>query len=140
MDVRVQVFPSTRDAAADASAFVIETAEDFGLSDEIKEALLLVVGEAVANAAGHGNELDPTKSVVVECAIGGGNVRLCVQDEGPGIPRDRLEQARLPDDPFDTSGRGLYIMKALADRTWLEASGRRLCMEWHRPDHGSPPS
>jgi serine/threonine-protein kinase RsbW len=139
MDVRVQVFPSTRDAAADASAFVMNTAEEFGLSDSICEALLLVVGEAVANAAGHGNRLDPNKQVVVECAVGNGEVRLCVEDEGPGIPAERLEQAQLPDDPFDTSGRGLFIMKSLADRVWLESSGRRLCMMW-REAGDVPPS
>lgn len=138
MDVRVQVFPSTRDAAADASAFVMDTADQFGLPDSIKEALLLVVGEAVANAAGHGNGLDPSKQVVVECAVGDGEVRLCVEDEGAGVPVERLEHARLPDDPFDTSGRGLYIMKSLADRVWLEASGRRLCMLWREADGASP--
>ncbi|MEP0545803.1 MAG: ATP-binding protein [Rhodothermales bacterium] len=134
MDVRVQVFPSTRDAAADASAFVMSTAEQFGLSDSIREALLLVVGEAVANAAGHGNRLDPKKQVVVECAKGDGEVRLCVEDEGPGVPVERLEHAQLPNDPFDTSGRGLFIMKSLADRVWLESSGRRLCMMWREVD------
>ncbi len=139
MDVRTQAFPSTRDAAAEASSFVMDTAEHFGLSDAIKEALLLVVGEAVANAAGHGNGLDPDKRVVVECHVDGGEVRLCVEDEGAGVPADRLEHAKLPDDPFDTSGRGLFIMKSLADRVWLESSGRRLCMMWHRAD-GTPPS
>lgn len=139
MDARVQVFPSTRDAAADASAFVMEAAEQYGLSDAIREALLLVVGEAVANAAGHGNNLDPEKKIIVECSKGEGVVRLCVEDEGSGVPAERLEHAQLPDDPFDTSGRGLFIMKSLADRVWLEASGRRLCMMWEEAG-GAPPS
>lgn len=134
MNVRVQVFPSTRDAAADASAFVMESAVDFGLPESIQEALLLVVGEAVANAATHGNRLDPQKQIVVECSQRDGEVRLCVEDEGAGVPEDRLENAQLPEDPFDTSGRGLFIMKSLADRMWLEASGRRLCMMWRESD------
>ena len=134
MDVRKQVFPSTRDAATEASAFVMEAADDFGLSDSIKEALLLVIGEAVPNAAGHGNGLDPSKNVVVECKIDDHEVLLCVEDEGRGIPEDRLQNARLPDDPFDTSGRGLFIMKSLAENIWTEASGRRLCLSWRRTD------
>lgn len=138
MDARVQVFPSTRDAAADASAFVMDAAESFGLPESIREALLLVVGEAVANAAGHGNKLDPEKNVVVECSKGGGEVRLSVEDEGAGVPVDRLDNAELPDDPFDTSGRGLFIMKSLADRVWLEASGRRLCLMWKEPGTATP--
>lgn len=138
MDARVHVFPSTRAAAAEASTFVMDTADEFGVSDSIKEALLLVVGEAVANAAGHGNKLDPDKQVVVECVIDDEQVCLRVEDEGIGVPEDRLQNAQLPDDPFDTSGRGLFIMKSLADRVWLEAAGRRICIMWHRSD--TPPS
>lgn len=134
MDVRVQVYPSTRDAASDASAFVMEAADAFGVPDSIKESLLLVVGEAVANAAGHGNGLDPDKLVTVKCTADDEQVCLYIEDEGSGIPEERLSNAQLPADPFDTSGRGLYIMKALADRVWLESSGRRLCMMWHRVD------
>lgn len=137
MDRLSRTFPSTRDAAADASAFVMEAAEALGVEESVQEALLLVVGEAVANAAFHGNQLDPEKEVVVECVKSDGELRLCVEDVGPGIPEERLADASLPDDPLQTSGRGLFIMKSLSERIWLEASGRRLCMLWHLGD-GDP--
>ena len=127
-----RTFPSTLDAAVDASAFVLEAAEAYGLSEDITQQMLLVIGEAVANAAGHGNEFDPEKEVVVEVGVQEAEVRLCVQDQGGGIPQDRLEHATLPDDLLQTSGRGLYIMKSLTDRIWIEGEGRRLCMMWRR--------
>ncbi len=130
MNSRTRVFPSTREASVAASGFVLEAAEMLGLSGEVRDALLLVIGEAVANAAGHGNGFDPEKSVTVGCALVGGEVRLCIEDEGSGIPEERLGDAALPDDPFQTSGRGLFIMKTLAERVWLEADGRRLCLAW----------
>lgn len=132
MNVHTRSFPSTPDAAGEASAFVLEAAEALGLSEDLAQQLLLVVGEAVANAAHHGNGLDPGKEVVVECAAEEAEVRLCVEDEGAGLPDGHLEHAALPDDLMQTRGRGLFIMKTLADRIWTEEDGRRLCMTFAR--------
>lgn len=130
MDRRIRTFPSTLDATVEASAFVMESAEAFDVAEAVQEALLLVTGEAVANAVRHGNQLDPTKSVTVECLKRDSELHLCVEDVGTGVPAERLEHAALPDDPLQTSGRGLFIMRSLADEIWLEESGRRLCMMW----------
>lgn len=137
MDRRTRTFPSTQDATAEASAFVMDTAQAFGVTDSVQEALLLAVGEAVANAAKHGNQLDPAKEIVVECTKRDGEFYLCVEDTGEGVPAERLEHASLPDDPLQTSGRGLFIMKSLAERIWLEESGRRLCLMWRLSDEDS---
>ena len=58
-------------------------------------------------------------------------MEISVEDAGEGISAEQLERAALPEDNMQTNGRGLYIMKSLADRIWLEAEGRRLCMAWH---------
>lgn len=137
MDRRTRVFSSTRDAAADASSFVMEAAETFGVAEPVREALLLATGEAVANAVHHGNRLDPAKEIVVSCSKGDGELHVCVEDGGTGVPADRLEHAALPEDPLQTNGRGLFIMKSLAERIWLEESGRRLCMMWRIEDGGA---
>lgn len=134
MDQRTRTFPSTPDATAEASSFVMETAEAFGVSEDVQQALLLATGEAVANAAKHGNQLNPAESVTVECTKRDSNFYLRVEDSGEGVPLERLEHAALPDDPLQTSGRGLFIMKSLADRVWLEKSGRCLCLMWQLPD------
>jgi serine/threonine-protein kinase RsbW len=138
MDVRARSFPSTSDAAVEASAFVLETAEAFGLSEEVTQRLLLVIGEAVANAAHHGNRLDPAKTVRVECGVARDEVRLCVEDEGEGLADGELEQAALPEDEMEMRGRGLFIMKALATRVWTEQGGRRLCLAFASPEE--PPA
>lgn len=137
MDQRIRTFPSTPDATSEASSFVMDAAEAFGLSDAIQEALLLAAGEAVANAAKHGNQLDPDKEVTVECTKRDGQFYLYVEDSGEGVPAERLEHAALPEDPLQTSGRGLFIMKSLAERVWLEESGRRLCLMWRLTDDDS---
>jgi serine/threonine-protein kinase RsbW len=137
MERHTRTFPSTRDATAAASAFVLEAAKTMGASEAVQEAVLLAIGEAVANAVYHGNGLDPAKEIVVECERDGDELRLCVEDSGSGVPAHRLENAALPDDPLQTSGRGLFIIKSLTEGIWLEESGRRLCMRWRLGD-GDP--
>ncbi|HLT48164.1 MAG TPA: ATP-binding protein, partial [Rubricoccaceae bacterium] len=55
---------------------------------------------------------------------------LHVEDEGPGLDPDRLRDATLPDDPTQTNGRGLYLMRTLADG--IEVEGARLGL-WFAP-------
>lgn len=130
MNTRTRAFSSTPEAASEASRFIQEAAEALELPEPFREQLLLAVGEAVSNAARHGNAFDPEKRVTVMCCSESEEIRLCVEDEGEGVPSERLDQAALPADPLETSGRGLFIMKTLADRIWLEEQGRRLCMTW----------
>ena len=122
-----RTFPSTPDAVADAMAFAEETATAWGRSPAVVDALCLFLGEAVANAAVHGNRLDPERQVEVSLASDEAALTCCVQDEGEGIPEERVLAPSLPEDPLGTSGRGLFIIHELADAVWLEAEGRRLC-------------
>ena len=109
-------------------AFAEEKATSWACPSPVVDALCLFLGEAVANAAVHGNRLDPERLVEVRLhADAAGVLTCCVADEGPGVPEERVAAPTLPDDPWGTSGRGLYIIRELADAVWLEAEGRRLC-------------
>jgi serine/threonine-protein kinase RsbW len=116
-----------------ASDLLLEIAEEWSLPDEVVERMILVVGEAVSNAAEHGNASDSALSVELAFGRSDERVWMWVSDEGPGITQQRIDEAKLPDDPFDTDGRGLYIIREMADRVWLEEGGRRLCASWDLP-------
>jgi serine/threonine-protein kinase RsbW len=130
---RTEQIPSTPEAASAACDLAEELAEAWGLPDRLRDAFLLVMGEAVDNAAGHGNDYDPSRTVRLTCRLEEGTLVVCVEDEGAGLQGTRLQEAALPDDPMAVDGRGLYIMRELADRVWLEAEGRRLCAAWTLP-------
>lgn len=136
MSVRTRTFASTPEAATEASAFVAASAAELGVPDRLLDPLLLVVGEAVSNAARHGNAHDPTKRVVVGLGWEGGRATFFVEDEGSGLDEARLASADLPTDAFATSGRGLFIIRTLADDVWLEEAGRRLCVAWSAGERG----
>ena len=80
--------------------------------------------EALANAVAHGNHEDPRKCVYVtcHCTVEGG-VSITVQDEGQGFDVGTLPDPTAPENRLRTSGRGIYLMKALMDEVRFEKEG-----------------
>ncbi len=66
----------------------------------------LVLGELLANTVEHAPGL-----VEIDLDWSGRRPRLVVSDSGDAVESNA---ARLPDDPFDENGRGLYLVHALA--------------------------
>lgn len=128
----VRQFSSTTQAASAALDVIESVSEEIQLDEELRERMLMVVGEAVANAAGHGNGFDPTRRVTLVLDIDDSEVVMEVCDEGSGLCGTRLSEAQLPDDPLQAHGRGLYIIRELADRVWVVRGGRCLCIAWTR--------
>lgn len=89
----------------------------------------LVFTEALVNAIVHGNAQKPDQLIEVSWAVGDGVVRLEVVDGGPGPPVESLAP-RLPDDPLQAGGRGLFLIQQSCDRVehWRGPKGFRLVM------------
>ena len=126
------VLPSTPEAVPEAVRFAEAAASEAALPDEVADRMSLAVGEAVANAVEHGNCADVNRIVKLEWLKEGRGGWLSVEDEGPGLTLDRLQNATLPENALQAGGRGLFIIKELTDGVSLEAEGRRL-MLWFAP-------
>lgn len=74
--------------------------------------LKAATGEALANAVRHGSPRGPDDEVAVEVSAYPDRVVVTVADQGAGIGARRRE-------PADDSGRGLKVMRALADAVEL---------------------
>lgn len=77
------------------------------VTEEQAQSLLLIVSELVTNAVRHAALLSP--QITVEVRVGGGWVRLAVEDDHPYRPK------ALQADPGRTGGRGLLLVQALAE-------------------------
>lgn len=128
--VRRLQLPSEPASAAHAVHFAEEVGRAAGLPEATVDRLVLAMGEAITNAIRHGNDLDPERGVEVTWEGDSSGGWLHVEDEGPGLDPDRLRDATLPDDPTQTNGRGLYLMRTLADG--IEVEGARLGL-WFAP-------
>ncbi|MDK1472020.1 ATP-binding protein [Streptomyces sp. 549] len=76
------------------------------VNDELMQSLLLIVSELVTNSVRHAALLSP--EVGVEVSLGGGWVRVAVEDGHPYRPK---ALAAEPDHEL-TGGRGLLLVKA----------------------------
>ena len=84
--------------------------------------LRVSLAEALANAIQFGNRSDRLKVVHVRADLLVDHIRLCVQDEGPGVPVEareaifnRFHSIRPEEDFGRHSGLGLAIAKAIVE-------------------------
>lgn len=76
---------------------------------EVAYEVLVCVGEAVANAAEHGNRFDPNKTVTLEVFLSNGDITATVTDAGRW-DADSADTRRLA-----SRGRGLTLIHGLCD-------------------------
>ena len=124
--------PSTADAPPDAVAFVESLCKRLEIEEDTASRIALAAAEAAANAAEHGNAFSDERDVLLQASWDAALFELAVEDQGTGLAPDALDAATLPEDPMDTGGRGLFLIRALTDEACIEAQGRRVVMRWKR--------
>lgn len=90
--------------------------------------LRVTLAEALTNAILRGNHEDPAKRVWVRAELTATAIRLSVRDEGDGCDVARRADPALPSDLEDDGGRGLFIIKSLADRVEFDDRGNTIWM------------
>lgn len=86
--------------------------------------LLIALTEAVNNAIVHGNGGDPEKKVSVEYQSGEKSLDFTIKDEGPGFDFENLPDPTDPKNIEKPNGRGVFLMKNLADEVNFHEDGR----------------
>lgn len=77
--------------------------------------ILIALTEAVNNAIHHGNRLDASRSVTLGYQAKDDQLVFLVQDQGPGFDHENLPDPTDPQNLEKPHGRGVFLMRALAD-------------------------
>jgi serine/threonine-protein kinase RsbW len=139
----------TEQPGADAWRLVVNLPSERGSNRQVTDLLLEQLGvhgwppadifaihlaaeEAIVNAIVHGNKLDPTKKVHVECEISTAVARISISDEGAGF-----DPASVPDCTVDErleapGGRGVMLMKSFMTSIEYNATGNAVVLLKHR--------
>jgi serine/threonine-protein kinase RsbW len=83
----------------------------------------LVLGEAINNAITHGNNGDVNKDVIVSVWVESNTLIVTVQDQGTGFNFNSIPDPTLPENKEKLTGRGVFIIKSLADLVLFESNG-----------------
>ncbi|NNE56107.1 MAG: ATP-binding protein [Flavobacteriales bacterium] len=113
---------------------VDEVCEQYKIKEDFYGNILISLTEAVNNAIVHGNKLDPDKRVHVKCATEDHILRFFITDEGPGFDYDNLPDPTAPENIEKPHGRGVFLMRNLADNCEFLDDGRMVKMEFEAID------
>lgn len=107
--------PSVRTNITAVEEFVRSIPEVHRFTRERFHDLLLALTEAVNNAIIHGNKCDPSKTVEVDVRTSDSEFIVLVRDFGAGFDPDSLPDPRHPDNLMREGGRGVFLIRHLAD-------------------------
>ncbi|WP_395804660.1 ATP-binding protein [Daejeonella sp.] len=107
--------------------FIDELSAKYNFSDEVYANVLTCLSEAIINAVLHGNDQNPEKKVYINLeVIENKRLVFTVTDEGNGFDFNNIPDPTAPENLENLSGRGIFIIKKLADQCIFNSKGNEL--------------
>jgi serine/threonine-protein kinase RsbW len=107
--------------------FIDELNVKYNFSDEVYANVLTCLSEALINAILHGNAQNPEKKVYINLeVIVNKRLVFTVTDEGNGFDFNNIPDPTAPENLENLSGRGIFIIKKLADQCIFNSKGNEL--------------
>jgi serine/threonine-protein kinase RsbW len=116
------------DNLSKVEALVDNLSKRLGISDEVYGKILISTIEAVNNAIVHGNKGIEWKTVEVKFDSNGSSLIISVKDEGIGYNFSEVPDPTLKENIEKLNGRGVFIMKKLADNLEYNEIGNEVRM------------
>ncbi len=102
----------------------------FNISEDYYGNILVAITEAVNNAIYHGNQANPKKNIDIFFKSFPDHVSFIVKDEGKGFNYDSLPDPTNPENIENPNGRGVFLMRNLADNVSFEENGSKVILDF----------
>ena len=109
-------------------SFIDELSSELNINTDAYGKILVATLEAVNNAIIHGNKTDVSKEVNVGFSFKNTNLAITVMDEGSGFNPTIIPDPTSPSNIENLHGRGVYLMKNLADTIEFNPDGNQVTM------------
>jgi serine/threonine-protein kinase RsbW len=119
--------PSELTSLTTVENFVDTLRTQYDISEDLYAEVLTCLSEAVNNAIVHGNKEDKQKNVLLSLEVQD-NKRLIfiISDEGEGFDYNNLPDPTAPENLEELTGRGIYIIKQLAEKCIFNSKGNEI--------------
>ena len=107
-------------------SFVDNAKEEYNLTDNLYGNIMIAVIESVNNTIIHGNKTDKNKNVLLSATLHDEQIVFIVSDEGQGFDHQSLPDPTAPENIEKVGGRGIFLIKNLADEVSFKSEGRTL--------------
>jgi len=121
-------FPSDLKNLRIAETLIDDVCKNYDVHEDHYGNILISVTEAVNNAIQHGNLEDNSKSVRISIFENEKELRFTISDDGEGFSYDNLPDPTAPENIEKESGRGIFLMKSLADEVAFENNGAKVIL------------
>jgi serine/threonine-protein kinase RsbW len=118
--------PSKQESITLLENLIEEIADKHKISEDTFANMMTCLNEAAINAIVHGNKLDPDKKVIVNAEIESRRIIWTVTDEGEGFDYNNLADPTAPENLENLTGRGVFIIKHLADQCIFNTKGNEV--------------
>ncbi len=116
--------PSLSENIRMIESFIDNAREKYHLDDDIYGNIMIAVTEAVNNAIKHGNQSNSSKNVSLTLSLAEGLIKFRIEDEGIGFDYDSLPDPTAPENIEKPGGRGIFLMRHLADEVAFNERGK----------------
>lgn len=106
--------------------------QSVGIHEDIYGNVLIAVTEAVNNAIVHGNKLNKEATVEVAVYDQASALYFSIEDVGPGFNPENLPDPTAPENLEKENGRGIYLMRHLADEVEFNETGNRVMVLFNK--------
>jgi len=115
--------PSESNSIVEIEKLIEKVCFNLGVQEDAYGNVLIAVTEAVNNAIQHGNDFN--SSLIVDVAVGDKDSDFCfrIKDEGIGFDYNSLPDPTAPENLLKESGRGIFLMRNLADEVEFDGVG-----------------
>lgn len=115
--------PSKIESISLVENLIDEISTELSLVADLYGNILIGVIEAVTNAIVHGNKLDESKTVELFINYDEPDLIVKIIDQGEGFQFDDIPDPTKPDNVEKPDGRGVFLMKHLADEVNYDKGG-----------------
>lgn len=126
--VERMVLDTSLDSIHVVEGLVEKIGDSLNLSEDSFGNVLISVTEAINNAVVHGNKNDERKKIILEVLSNGDKVCYAIKDEGAGFDFMNLPDPTAPENIEKPNGRGVFLMKSLADEVVFEDNGSKVLL------------
>ena len=118
--------PSKTESITQLELLIEEIADKYHIAEDTFANMMTCLNEAAINAIIHGNKLDISKKVIINAEVDGRRITWTVTDEGEGFDYVHLADPTAPENLEALTGRGVFIIKHLADQCVFNAAGNEV--------------
>ncbi|QJD96159.1 ATP-binding protein [Mucilaginibacter robiniae] len=122
--------PSQLDSITLLENLIEEIADKYHISEDVFANMMTCLNEVVINAIVHGNKQDTAKKVIINVDVDPKRAIWTITDEGEGFDYNHLPDPTAEENLEKLTGRGVYIIKHLADQCVFNDKGNEVELQF----------